>query len=130
MKIMVCYDSSKEAQKALESAFVQAKYIKPVTYIATSVGKGKEDDLEYIRKIQRDLETAQKRFKESGLPCESHVLYHAQTPGEDLVEFANRNEIDEIIIGVKKISKVGKLLFGSTAQHVILEAKCPVLTVK
>ncbi|MBT7887657.1 MAG: universal stress protein, partial [Deltaproteobacteria bacterium] len=38
--------------------------------------------------------------------------------------------INEIIIGIKKTSKVGKLVFGSTAQHVILESNCPVVTVK
>ncbi len=40
------------------------------------------------------------------------------------------NEIDLIFIGVKKRSKVGKLVFGSTAQYVILEAPCPVVSVK
>ena len=44
--------------------------------------------------------------------------------------FLLENEIDEIVIGIKKRSKVGKLIFGSTAQYVILEAPCPVLTVK
>ena len=51
-------------------------------------------------------------------------------PGEDIVGFAKDNGADEIIIGVKSRSKVGKLLFGSTAQAVILQAHCPVVTVK
>ncbi len=50
--------------------------------------------------------------------------------GEDLVRLAREEEIDEIYIGVKKRSKVGKFIFGSTAQYVILEAPCPVVTVK
>jgi nucleotide-binding universal stress UspA family protein len=52
------------------------------------------------------------------------------TPGEDLVAFARETNSDEIVIGVKKQSKVGKLLFGSNAQIVILAAHCPVVTVK
>jgi nucleotide-binding universal stress UspA family protein len=51
-------------------------------------------------------------------------------PGEDLVQFAEENAIDLIIIGIQKRSKMGKLLFGSNAQYVILNAACPVLTVK
>ena len=47
-----------------------------------------------------------------------------------LVEFADQNDIIEIVIGVRRRSKVGKLLFGSTAQYVILTAPCPVVSVK
>jgi len=45
------------------------------------------------------------------------------------VEFAQDNKIDEIVIGVKRRSKVGKMVFGSNAQYVILNAPCPVVTV-
>jgi nucleotide-binding universal stress UspA family protein len=51
-------------------------------------------------------------------------------PGEDLVKYAKENQIDQIVVGIRRRSKVGKLVFGSTAQYVILEAPCPVLTVK
>jgi nucleotide-binding universal stress UspA family protein len=50
--------------------------------------------------------------------------------GEDLVQLAEENNVEEIVIGVRRRSKVGKLLFGSTAQYVILNAKCPVVSVK
>ena len=43
---------------------------------------------------------------------------------------ARDNEIDEICIGVKRRSKVGKMVFGSNAQYIILNAPCPVVTVK
>jgi nucleotide-binding universal stress UspA family protein len=38
--------------------------------------------------------------------------------------------VDEIFVGVKKRSRVEKMILGSTAQHVILNASCPVTTVK
>jgi nucleotide-binding universal stress UspA family protein len=52
------------------------------------------------------------------------------TMGEHLVLFSEQNEVDEIVIGVKMKSKVGKFLLGSTAQQVILTAPCPVVSVK
>jgi nucleotide-binding universal stress UspA family protein len=62
--------------------------------------------------------------------CEKHLLMRGNQPGEDLVAFAQENSANLIVIGVKKRSKVGKLMFGSTAQYVILESACPVLAVK
>ncbi len=62
--------------------------------------------------------------------CSTHLLVRGFTPGEDIVKFAKENNIDEILIGIKRRSKVGKLLFGSNAQFIILKAHCPVVTVK
>jgi nucleotide-binding universal stress UspA family protein len=50
--------------------------------------------------------------------------------GEDLVQLADEHKADEIVIGVRRRSKVGKLIFGSTAQYVVLNASCPVVSVK
>jgi nucleotide-binding universal stress UspA family protein len=52
------------------------------------------------------------------------------TAGEDLVQFAKDNDVDMMFIGIKKTSKVGKLMFGSTAQYVLLNAPCPVVAVR
>jgi nucleotide-binding universal stress UspA family protein len=52
------------------------------------------------------------------------------TSGEQLVKFAEDEKIDQIFLGIIKKSKVGKFLFGSTAQYVILNAPCPVVTVQ
>ena len=66
----------------------------------------------------------------SPISCESVLSVRGLEAGEDLVQLADENKVDEIIIGVRRRSKVGKLLFGSTAQFVILHAPCPVVSVK
>ena len=63
-------------------------------------------------------------------PYEVQLLLTDLTPGEQLVKFAEDQKIDQIFLGIVKKSKVGKLLFGSTAQYVILHAPCPVVTVQ
>ena len=60
----------------------------------------------------------------------THLLIRGLSAGEDLVQFAEEEMVDEIIIGIRRRSKVEKLVFGSTAQFVILKAHCPVVTVK
>jgi nucleotide-binding universal stress UspA family protein len=52
------------------------------------------------------------------------------SPGESLVEYALENAFEELIIGVRKRSRVEKLLLGSNAQFIILNSPCPVLTVR
>ena len=69
-------------------------------------------------------------FSSAGVRCEAFVVVSYLSAGEDLVQFIQENYIDECIIGVKKRSKVEKLVFGSTAQYVILNAPCPVILVK
>ena len=71
---------------------------------------------------------AESLFKNKKISCKTHLLVRGLEVGEDLVQFAKDTDIDEIVIGIKKRSKVGKLLFGSTAQYIILHATCPVLT--
>jgi hypothetical protein len=60
-------------------------------------------------------------FKNKKIPCKTHLLVRGLLAGEDLVKFANDTGIDEIVIGIKRRSRVGKLLFGSTAQYTILK---------
>jgi nucleotide-binding universal stress UspA family protein len=50
--------------------------------------------------------------------------------GEDIVIFAEENDIDQIYVGIRKKSRTSKLILGSTAQYIILKAKCPVISVK
>ena len=50
--------------------------------------------------------------------------------GEDILKIAEEKQAEEIVIGIQRKSKVGKLLFGSTAQFIIMNAPCPVVTVR
>ena len=81
-------------------------------------------------KAENQLEKARKPFKNEDIECEVHTSVSYQSPGEDMIRFAKDKGIDQIIIGVRRRSKVGKLVTGSTAQYVILNAPCPVLSIK
>ena len=130
MKILVGYDRSNSGKEALKLAKNHALALKGEVEVITSMQKGTEKDQEDMDQAERGLEYAEALFKENNIPCKTHLLIRGLTPGEDLVEFAKENNIDEIVVGVKRRSKVGKLLMGSTAQYVILNAHCPVVTVK
>jgi nucleotide-binding universal stress UspA family protein len=130
MKILVGYDGSNAAREALSLAVKHATAFQAAVHVVTSHVGGGAEHVEDIETAEHVLEYAKKLFEAEGIPCETHLLIRGLTPGEDLVEFAKEEQIDQIIVGVKKRSKVDKLVFGSTCQFVILNAPCPVLTVK
>ena len=72
----------------------------------------------------------QKLSRTANKSYEVQLLVTDLTSGEQLVKFAEDEKIDQIFLGIIKKSKVGKFLFGSTAQYVILNAPCPVVTVQ
>lgn len=130
MKIMIGYDGSNAAKDALELAVKHAKAFQGEICIIRSLVGGSAEEAEKIEKANRDVAYAESFCKENGVPFESHVLVRGLKPAEDLVQFAEENKIDEIVVGVKRRSKVGKMVFGSNARDVILNAPCPVVTVK
>lgn len=50
-------------------------------------------------------------------------------PAETILAAASERDSDGIVIGIQKRSPVGKMLFGSVAQAVILDSDRPVTTV-
>ena len=130
MKIMVAYDRSNVAKAALDLAKQHAKAFDAKVYVITSMLGGRDVPREKFANAERDLNHTETLLKAEKIACETHLLIRGMSPGEDLVQFAKENEIDVIIIGVKRRSKVGKFLLGSTAQYVIIKAPCPVVAVK
>ncbi|MCU0538263.1 MAG: universal stress protein [Desulfobacterales bacterium] len=130
MKILVGYDGSNVAKEALKLARRHARAFGAGVDIVTSMESGTEGEQRAIDDAERGLEWAKTLFDEKGIPCKTHLLIRGMSPGEDLVQFAREHEIDEIVVGVKRRSKVEKILMGSTAQYVVLQAPCPVVSVK
>jgi nucleotide-binding universal stress UspA family protein len=130
MKILVGYDGSGAAEKALVLAQHHANAFAAQIYLLASLEQGPTLQKDDIEKAEYDLERLKGPFDSVGISCETDVVVSHLSAGEDLVQFIQDNNIDEVFIGVKKRSKVEKLVFGSTAQYVILNAPCPVIMVK
>jgi nucleotide-binding universal stress UspA family protein len=130
MKFLVGYNGSVEAKAALSLARDFAKTFNAKVFVMSSMEGGAGEKVEDIAQAEQNLREAKDFFDEQGVECETHQMARGLTPGEDLVRFAEENQIDQIFVGIEKKSRTSKLILGSTAQFVILKAPCPVITTK
>ncbi len=130
MKILVGYKGINVGKDLLDLAVTHAKAFNAIVLVVTSMRDAGEPDQKKIVDAEKNLEQAKQYFAEKGVDCQTHLLIRGLEAGEDIVAFAKEKQVDEILMGVKSRSKVGKLLFGSTAQAVILTATCPVVSVR
>ena len=130
MKFLVGYDGSKLDEKVLKLAQEHAKIFNADIHILTSLEQSSTLQKADIERAEGELEYLRTPFNIDDINCETTVTVNYLTPGEDLVQFAKDNDIDMLYIGIKKTSKVGKFMFGSNAQYVLLNAPCPVVAVR
>jgi nucleotide-binding universal stress UspA family protein len=130
VKYLVSYNGSAESKAALELAKQQARVVGARVLVVTSMWGGTKEKALDISQVRADLEAARQVLEEAGVDCRTHELARGLSPGEDLVRYAAECEADLMFVGIEKRSRTQKLLLGSTAQFIILKAKCPVVTVK
>lgn len=128
MKFLVSYDKNLRTTEVMELAARRAKEADAFVYLVKTCAS--DATPKRISEIEKKLNYIKEYLDKQGVKSEVHVLIRGLAPGDDIVRFAKDHEIDEIIFGMKKESKVGKLVFGSTVQFIILEAHCPVTTIK
>jgi nucleotide-binding universal stress UspA family protein len=131
MKFMVCYDGSAESKEALKLAQQQAKALGARLEIVKTISRDSALKRSFIEESEKELNREIAEIMgESEVPFSAQLLIGSLSAGEQIVKFARDEEINQIFVGIEKTSKVDKLVFGSTAQYVILQAPCPVVTVK
>lgn len=130
MRILVGYDGSNVSKEAIAIAEQHAQVFNTEIILARSMLGGPEVPRRDFEQAENDLEYEKNVLLEKKIPCDSILSVRGLEAGEDLVQMAAEKKVDEIIIGVRRRSKVGKLIFGSTAQYVILNAPSPVVAVK
>ncbi|MBW2368364.1 MAG: universal stress protein [Deltaproteobacteria bacterium] len=143
MKVLVAYNGTGPAKNALNIAVRMSEAFTVEVHIINSVSISQStsetfdfienvppNQLENLKKAEKILAEAKEVVEKAGLENETHLSNRQLSPGEDIVQLANDLAVDFVIVGVRHKSKVGKVLFGSTAQYVILNAPCPVVTTK
>jgi nucleotide-binding universal stress UspA family protein len=116
-RIVVGYSSRPEGRAALQRAVTEAR-LRGATLIVLN-----NDDAADTAELDAELGAA-------AVPYELRASAPSLDPAEDLIGTAEDTDAAFIVIGLRRRSPVGKLLLGSNAQRVLLDASCPVLAVK
>ena len=131
MSILVAYDGSEVARDALLLAQKHAQAFGENLEVVQSVERGADLDLANIQRLEKALEEEVRGLVGGANPKpETNLLVSSNTAGENIVRHAEVKQSREIVMGVRRRSKVGKFVFGSTSQYVILNAPCPVVTTR
>ena len=104
MKFLVGYNGSVEAKAALSLARDFAKTFSAQVFVMSSTEGGAGEKVEDIAEAEQNLREAKDFFDKQGIDCETHQMARGLTPGEDLVKFAEENQIDQIFVGIEKKS--------------------------
>lgn len=83
-----------------------------------------------ITKGEGYLDSIKEKAKENAIQFESKVIFGGSSVVRAIVEYAENNDMDLIVMGTIGISGFKRLLLGSTASGVVTYAHCPVLLVK
>lgn len=128
--IVVGYVPKPEGQAALRRAAEEAKMRHLRLVVVNSHRGGREFDRDDAVQSESDLDGVRRELEHAGVEHEVRQLVRGLDPAEDLINVATEVGAEFIVIGLRRRSPVGKLILGSNAQRVLLEAPCPVLAVK
>jgi nucleotide-binding universal stress UspA family protein len=128
--IVVGYVPTKEGRAALRRAADESLLRKSKLIVINSHRGGRDFDHEEAQRFEAELARVQRALEAEGLEHEVRQLVRGNEPAEDLIAVAEEEHADFIVIGLRRRTPVGKLILGSNAQRILLDASCPVLAVK
>ena len=129
MSVVVAYAPTPEGRAALARAGDECRLRDTGLVIVKSAANRLPDGVDE-QGYEAELAEACRKLEASGVRCEVRDVNGEAHPAEDVLEVASQTSAEVIVIGLRRRTPVGKLLLGSNAQRILLDAQCPVLAVK
>jgi nucleotide-binding universal stress UspA family protein len=143
-KILVAVDGSESSMNAADYAIEMAKkdgaQLIALTVIHTPLSSygliTPQDELKQPKEKEEMLESKQwfdklnQNTKQNDVPLKTELISSQMSVEGTIVEYAESEGVDLIIIGTKGNSGLKKMLLGSVASGVVSYATCPVMVVK
>ena len=137
-KILVGIDGSDESMDAADYALSLSQKYNAELYALHVIRSdvdlfGSHETSEYMTgmrtKGKKYLDKVRLKANEKNIQTKTEIISSINIAG-GIVDYAESNNVDLIVVGTRGLSGFKKLLLGSNAAHVITYAPCPVLVVK
>lgn len=79
---------------------------------------------------QADLDWASTTLEEAGVEFSIRQLVRGREASEEVLDVVEEVHAELCVIGIRRRTAVGKMLLGSNAHRILMDAACPVLAVK
>lgn len=140
MVVVAAVDESESRIKVLEQADTLAEKFEDTVHVLhvmtrseaikteeESTQKNEPMNVEELR--HRAAEVSEDLLRECPLTSDTECQGMIGDPATEIVNYSEEVDARYIIVSPKRQSKTGKLLFGSVAQSVLLNSKCPVVSI-
>jgi nucleotide-binding universal stress UspA family protein len=127
--VVVAYAPTPEGRAALARAGDECRLRGTGLVIVKSAANRLSEGIDE-KSYEAELEQACRELEASGVSCEVRDVVGDAPPADDVLVAATQTSAEVIVIGLRRRTPVGKLLLGSNAQRILLDAQCPVLAVK
>jgi nucleotide-binding universal stress UspA family protein len=128
MTVLVGYVPTPEGEAAFAAGLDESRRRGEALLVLNSPRGGAPISSEFAADSAVDDMTA--RASAAGVEVEVRQAPHTGEAADEVLRVAQEADASVIVIGLRKRSAVGKLLMGSSAQRILLDADRPVLAVK
>jgi nucleotide-binding universal stress UspA family protein len=136
MKILAAYDGSGESERALDWAANLAKGLEGSSVTILSVAPTLDaaphiaDAVDPSSNVERHRIQAEKAAARlAGSDVKAQTLVRAGNPAEEILNVADEQGFDVVILGHRGISATRRFLMGSVSERVVRHASRPVLVI-
>ncbi|MFL5751007.1 MAG: universal stress protein [Chloroflexota bacterium] len=130
--ILVAYDGSEPARRALESAVELVKgfgaSLSVVSVVPVHPGRVPIDPWDDVATHDQQLAKARQILAEQGIVAE--LLESSGDPAKSIERVAEMGRFDTIVVGTRDLGGVSRIFQGSVSEHVATHAKATVIVAR